>query len=263
MNFSIRFLLPVILWALLSVKSLAEDVPTQRVGLPLVIEDQYLPGKLLEPVPRRDREPPLVVRILETKPAKDGYRYTFEVQGLDPGRYNLGEYLRENAAETGHSAHEVPVVIVTDLPPGLPRPSELENKPVPEVGGYRTLLKVLGGVWIVGLVAFIYSFRKKKPEEVVEDAPPGLAERLKPLVEKAAAEDLSSDEQAHLERYIIGHWRKRLPEVSGLEAADALSRLRKHPEASPLILKLEEWLHAPDYEISSEEIDQLLEPYRS
>lgn len=244
-------------------RALADEAPAQRVGLPLIIEDQYLAGPLLEPVPRRDREPPLVVRILETKPAKDGFRYTFEVQGLDPGSYNLGEFLREAEAESGHSTHQVPLTIVTALPPGLPKPSELEAKPVPSIGGYRLVLKILGVLWVIGLLVIIYSFRKKKKAREVEAPKPSLAERLKPLVQKAAGEELSSDEQAHLERYIVGHWREKLPEISGLQPVEAISRLRTHPEASPLILQLEEWLHAPNPKVSSDDLEPLLKPYRS
>jgi hypothetical protein len=38
--------------------------------------------------------------------------------------------------------------------------------------------------------------------------------------------------------------------------------LRTHPEASPLILELERWLHARNSRISVAELDPLLAPYR-
>lgn len=243
--------------------SLAAEPPTQRVGLPLVIEDQYLPGPLLEPVPRRDREPSLVVRILETKPAKDGFRYTFEIEGLDPGTHDLGEYLRETIAESGHSAHKVPVLITTELPPGLPKPAELEPKPLPKIGGYRALLWGLGIFWSLVLIAIISSFRKKKAATVSQTPPPTLAERLKPLLEKAAVDSLTTDEKARLERLLVAHWRDRLPELAGLTPEKTLRRLRSHPEASPLILRLEAWLHAPDPKFDPAELDALLSPYRT
>lgn len=241
----------------------AAEPPTQRVGLPLVIEDQYLPGPLLQPVPRRDREPSLVVQILETKPAKDGFRYTFEVQGLDAGTYNLGDFLREATAESGNSTHKVPVTITTALPPGLPRPADLESKPAPEIGGYRTVLKVLGILWVIILAIIIYSFRKKKAQATQELPPPTVAERLKPLVQKASQESLSTDDQAQLERLLVGHWRERLPEIANEEPAKVLRQLRAHPEASPLILQLEKWLHSPNPNFSPDDLDQLLAPYRS
>ena len=241
----------------------AADTPTQRVGLPLVIEDQYLAGPLLVPVPRRDREPPLVVQILETKPAQDGFRYNFEVQGLDDGTYNLGDFLRDATAESGSSTHKIPVTITTELPPGLPRPADLAPKSVPEIGGYRTVLNVLGILWAIVLVIIIYSFRKKKVSASQELPPPTVAERLKPLVQKASGDSLSTDDQAQLERLLVGHWRERLPELSEQEPAQVLRHLREHPEASPLILKLEKWLHTPNPDFSSDDLDQLLAPYRS
>ena len=241
----------------------AADTPTQRVGLPLLIEDQYLAGPLLVPVPRRDREPLLVVQILETKPAQDGFRYNFEVQGLDAGTYNLGDFLRDATAESGSSTHKIPVTITTELPPGLQRPANLAPKSVPQIGGYRTVLKVLGIIWVIVLVIIIYSFRKKKVSASQELPPLTVAERLKPLVQKASRNSLSTDDQAQLERLLVGHWRERLPELSGQEPAQVLRHLREHPEASPLILKLEKWLHAPNPDFSSDDFDQLLAPYRS
>ena len=241
----------------------AAETTTQRVGLPLIIEDQYLAGPLLVPVPRRDREPPLVVQILETKPAQEGFRYTFEVQGLDAGTYNLGDFLREATAESGNSTHKVPVTITTELPPGLPRPADLEPKDVPEIGGYRTVLKVLGVLWVIVLAIIINSFRKKKAARTQVIPPPTVAERLKPLVQKASQESLSTEDQAQLERLLVGHWRERLPELTDQEPAQVLRHLRDHSEASPLILQLEKWLHAPNPDFSSDDLDRLLEPYRS
>jgi len=241
----------------------AAEAPGQRVGLPLIIEDQYLPGPLLEVVPRRDREPSLVVRILETKPDKDGFRYTFEVQGLDPGTHNLGEFLRDAHTESGSSTHEIPVMITTEIPPGLVRPSELASNPVPGIGGYRTLVNVLVVVWIVVLALLANSLRKKRPTLAAGVIPASLAERLKPLVQKASREALSTDEQAHLERLLVGHWRERLPEVQGMTAVETLRFLRQHPEAAPLLLKLEHWLHARDSRLDSVALEQLLKPYRS
>jgi len=254
-------IIPLLLLALVGI-SLGKKNPTQRVGLPLIVEEIYFAGPLLEPVPRRDREPPLVVRILETKPAKNGFRYTLEVQGLEAGTFNVGEYLRETTAESGHSEHGLLVTITTDLPPGLPRPADLAPKDVPEIGGYRNTLKILGVLWFVILAIIIYSFRKKKTATTETAPPPSVAERLKPLIQKASKEILSTEDQAQLERLLVGHWRERLSELSQKEPAEVLRQLRAHPEASPLILQLEKWLHAPNPDLSSDDLDQLLSPYR-
>lgn len=241
----------------------AAEPPTQRVGLPLIVSDQYLPGPELEPLPRRSREPSLVVRILEIKPAQDGFRYTFEVQGLDAGTHNLGDYLREANSEQGASDHQVPIVITTALPPGLVQPEELTAQPVARIGGYRSLVWVLGIVWVAGLCALVFSGKRTSPP-TKEPAPlPSIADRLKPLLSRASQESLSTEEQAQIERLILSHWREKIPEVADHTPAEALRLLRSHPEAAPVLLQVERWLHAPNPQFTSAELDDLLAPYRS
>lgn len=241
----------------------AADAPTQRVGLPLVITEHYFPGPELEPLPRRSREPSLVVRILEIKPAQDGFRYTFEVQGLDAGTHNLGDYLREANSEKGASAHQLPVTITTALPPGLVQPKDLTAKPAPRVGGYRALVWVLGIVWVAGLCGLIF-YGKKKPLTEPASAPtPSVADRLKPLLSRASQEKLTTEEQAQVERLILSHWREKISEVADLPPAEALRHLRSHPEAAPVLLQVERWLHAPNPQLSPAELDELLAPYRA
>jgi hypothetical protein len=253
---------PLLLAISLSLGALhAQDapVPTQRVGQALEIRDVYLPGGEVKPTPRRDRKPPLVVRILETKPAKDGLRYDFEVQGLEAGTYNLADFLE---APAGTVLPAIPLEITSPLPPGLPLPHEIPPGALPQLGGYRTRMIILGAVWLAGLV-LILLWRKKKPAAADRgtDAPVTLAERLRPLIDDAAKGQLGTDERAKLERLVIGHWRDRRPDIAALPPAEAMSKLRQDPEASPLVLALERWLHARGSETTKAEIDQLLAPY--
>jgi len=248
-----------------SAAALAEEpaIPTQRVGLPLEIREIYIPGGKVKPKPRRDREPPLVVRILEVKPAKDGSRYDFEVQGLEPGRHDLAAYLEPADDSQPSQIPAIPLEITSALPPGLVHPGKIERGALPKLGGYRTTMIVLGSVWIAGL-AGILLWRKKKTsgEGSAAIAAPTLAERLRPLVDGAAQGKLTSDDRARLERLVIGHWREKLPEVAALSPAEAMVKLRSDPQASPLILALERWLHAPASDASTNnDIEQLLAPY--
>lgn len=240
----------------------APGVPTQRIGLPLTLTEIYIPGGEVKAKPRRDREPPLVVRILEVKPAKDGSRYDFEVQGLEAGRYNLADYLEPADGSQGTKLPEIPLEITSALPAGLSYPGKIERGELPKLGGYRTTMTMLGGVWLAGLGAILL-WKKKKPLglEAGSTPPPSLAERLRPLVGQASKGNLSPDDRAKLERLVIGHWRGRLPEVAALTPAEAMVKLRTDPEASPLILALERWLHAPASATSQAEIEQLLAPY--
>jgi len=237
-------------------------VPTQRVGQPLTITEIYIPGGEVRAKPRRDREPPLVVRILEVKPAKDGSRYDFEVQGLEAGRHNLADYLEPvNEAEPAQFP-EIPLEITSALAPGLSHPHKIERSKLPEIGGYRTTMIVLGSAWVAGL-AGILLWKKKKAagSDRSAAAAPSLAERLRPLVSEASKGSLSSDDRAKLERLVIGHWRERRPDISTLPPAEAMVKLRNDPEASPLVLALERWLHAPAGHASPGDIEKLLAPY--
>lgn len=245
--------------ALLRAEDAAVPPPTQRVGQPLEIRDLYLPGGEVKPTPRRDRKPPLVVRILEIKPAKDGSRYDFEVQGLEAGTYNLADFLE---APAGTTLAAIPLEITTALPPGLSYPHDAPPGDLPELGGYRTMMIVLGALWLAGLFAILL-WRKKKPAPADGSTPVSatLAERLRPLIASASKGELASDDRAKLERLVIGHWREHRPDIAALPPAEAMTTLRHDPEAAPLFLALERWLHARSSETTKAEIDQLLAPY--
>jgi hypothetical protein len=254
----IRLLLGLLL-ATGTLRAADESVPTQRVGQPLRITDVYIPGAEVKAKPRRDRKPPLVVRILEVRPAKDGGRYHFEVQGLEPGRHNLADFLE---APEGMAIPEIPLEITGELPAGLVRPHAAEKGELPKLGGYRTTMIVLGSIWAAGLVGILL-WQKKKPP-IAEGNPgsgPTLAERLRPLVGAASKGELSTEERAKLERLVIGHWREKRRDIAALPPAEAMVKLRHDPEAAPLVLALERWLHAPSSNSTASEIETLLSPY--
>ena len=236
-----------------------EAVPSQRVGLPLKITEVYIPGGEVKAKPRRDRQPPLMIRIVEGRPAKDGGRYDFEVQGLEPGRYNLVDFLE---VPPGTAIPPIPLEITAELPPGLVHPHATEKGELPEMGGYRTTMIVLGSLWVVGLGGILL-WKKNRAADGSEAATAGptLAERLRPLVGAAAKGELSTDERARLERLVIGHWREKRGDIAALPPAEAMVKLRNDPEAAPLVLALERWLHAPASTTSTGDLEQLLAPY--
>jgi hypothetical protein len=239
---------------------LLSAAPSQRVGMPLEIQEVYIPGGNVKPKPRRDRKPALVVRILDTRPAKDGHRYDFEVQGLEPGQHNLADYLD---APEGTTIPAIPLEITSTLEPGLVRPHPIGDGPLPELGGYQTTMVILGAAWLAGLGAILIWRRKKAAPETSDTAAPlTLAERLRPLIDEAAKGNLTSDGRAKLERLVIGHWRERLPDIANLSPAEAMMKLRTDPQAAPLILALERWLHARDSHTPAADIERLLAPYQ-
>jgi hypothetical protein len=237
------------------------EAPVQRVGQPLEIREIYIPGGEVIPKPRRDRQPPLMVRVLEVKPAKDGSRYDFEVQGLEPGTYDLADFLE---APAGTTLPEIPLEIISGLEPGLVVPGPAAPGQLPDLGGYRTTLVALAAAWLAGLIGILL-WRKKKPSAEVDPSAAAvpLTDRLRPLVAAAAKGGLSSDDRAKLERLVIGHWRERRPDIAAFAPAEAMVKLRHDPEAAPLILALERWLHAPADHTSTSDLEKLLAPYQS
>ena len=112
-------------------------------------------------------------------------------------------------------------------------------------------------------MAFAMASRKRRPA-VVDVAPvraPTFAERLRPLVERAADGKLGVEGQAQLERLLMGYWRERL-QLPEQRMADALRSLKAHPEAGELLRAIEGWLHRPGG-IPQQEVARLLHPYRA
>ena len=232
------------------------------LGLPQTLEDLYIPGPRIEAIPRTNNESSLVIRILRIKPAADGFRYDLEIYALDPGTHRIAEFLRyatdRSPVQSLNATFEVTTTHPLDT---LPKPSVPEPVEPEKLGGYKDLIIVLGIFWLLIFLAIIF-YRKKQVDDLVLKKPlPTLHEKLQVLVSAASQGELNDQQQAHLERLILGHWKEKIPEIDSLPPARALVELRSHPEASPLILKLEEWLHAPNKKLSSEKFLPLLTPY--
>lgn len=254
---------PLLLFLMMLSAALAETLPSGRVGQPVVLTDIYIPGGEAKPLPRRDRNPPLVVRLLDTKPAQDGYRYDFEITGLDPGKYDLAKFLAAADPANPPEFPEIKLEITAGLPAGLVLPHEMGKEELTPLGGYQRKMMIFAGLWFAGLIGILIWKRGRSASSgSTEIAPPSLGERLQPLVLQASRGSLDSSGRAALERLVIGHWRERLPEIASLPPAEAMVKLRAHPDASPLLLELERWLHSRDPNVSADRIEALLAPYR-
>ena len=231
------------------------------VGMPARWNDVVLEGTELEAV-AKDKRAPLALRIVNVRPHGDHFRYDFEYWGLEPGEHDLRTLL---ARKDGSATANLPPLVVKVASaidePGLRRPSEPASATLPKVGGYGTLLIVGGGVWVTGLGWLLLSGRKRRAQAEALARPRTLAERLQPLVERAMRGELSREERGRLELSLVALWRRRL-KLEETRPGEVLSKLRTHPEAGPLLRKLEEWLHRPDPQ-GAEEIPALLAPYRS
>jgi len=215
------------------------------------------------PKPLDDRTP-LILRIDSVKPADGGrFIYQFHYIGFEPGPHRLAEYLMEPDGDPATGVGEAVVTVRSVLPAGHDGSlTAYVPEAFPWIGGYRMLLWALGVVWVLGLLAFWWFGRKRKTvaEETVVAPPPGYAERMRPLVEAAAAGNLTVSGQAELERLMTGYWREKLA-LPDSRMAEALAALKRHPEAGALLRAMERWLHRPGG-VSRDEIRSLLEPYR-
>ena len=238
------------------------ETPAQRVGQTLLLKEIYIPGGEAIPAPRRDRQPPVIVRLTDIKSAKDGFRYDFEIQGLDPGTYDLAKFLVASDESAPPKFPTIPFTITSALPKEITLPHPILPQPSPALGGYKKTMLVLAGIWIAGLAAILY-WRKNKPDIPAEIiSPPSVAERIRPLLDQASNGNLDTAGRASLERLILGHWRGKFPEISAASPSEALAKLREIPQAAPLLIALERWLHARDSKTSPAEIEAMLAPYR-
>jgi hypothetical protein len=231
------------------------------VGMEGVLE-VTLPGTLLEAKPV-DGKGHLIVRIAATRPHGTLTWYDLRYIGLVPGGYDLRSCL---VRKDGSTADDLPPLEVR-INGLLPESHKGELVPEPRsimrfFGGYRGLIIAAGVLWMAALFPLIFMGRRgRKHAEVVGSTPePTIAERLKPLVEKAAAGDLTTAGKAHLERLLLSYWRDRL-HLADLGPGEAIVALREHPEAGVLLRALEDWLHRPPG-VAHVDIQALLEPYR-
>ncbi len=241
------------------------DRPTPTVGMPARLEAVVLPGPELQAKPLENRADPIVLRVLETYPHGTAHRYDLEFYGLEPGTFDLTNYLKpvDPKAES-LTLPPLLVEILPILPPEAFRPNPLKASGTPWLGGYRLALIGIGTAWVLGLVAILTLGRRRvgQASGVSEsNAPATVADRLRPLVEAAMAGTLDADRRAELERTLITYWRERL-DLEDLDAIEALAVLRSHEEAGPLLQRLEDWLHRPPGTVESVDLSALLEPYR-
>lgn len=216
---------------------------------------------------RADQSPqaPIVVRLAGKQENSGGTSYTLEYIGTVAGRHDLRQALE---SDDGMPLDIPPVwvEISSTLPPDHGTDLFLSSQ-MPELRGswYRPTLIAAGVIWAACPVIYLglKLARRTRPASVPPPpSPPTLAEQLRPLVESAAAGTLSMPERANLELMLYQYWRGRL----GLSErqAEAVSRLREHPEAGTLLRAIERWLHAArsNDDGAQREVAGLLEPFR-
>jgi hypothetical protein len=238
----------------------AAKEPETTVGLPAHIEGLVLPGSELEVKPLTDRHAPVVLRIVNVWPHGSAFRYDLEYYALEPGKFDLKDYLRRKDKSSSADLPPIPMEAQSVLPAGQIKPNDLQPNGVPRLGGYRLILITAAVAWVLGLATILLVGRRKKIEEHAHVKPRTLAEHLRPLVEGAMAGRLAPAELAELERSLLVYWERRLS-LHGIKPAEAIAKLRGHPDAGPLLQHLEEWLHRPGA-ADVTDVATLLKPYQ-
>jgi hypothetical protein len=232
------------------------------VGVPVSMDQLVLPGGEVEPIPVTDKTP-VIVRIDRVFPHGSAFRYDLVYYGLEPGEFDLSQFLKRKDGSSAADLPAVPIQITSVLPPGQVEPSSLTFGTLPWLGGYRGLMILVSVLWIAGLIWLLWPKRKRAAARQIESGPAtiSLADRLRPLVSDAMAGRLPPERLAELERALIVCWRRRLG-LTEAAPAEALAKLRQHPEASPLMNQLEIWLHRPPGG-EAVDINALLKPYQN
>ena len=232
------------------------------VGMPAKLNDLILPGTPLEVIPV-ERNAAMVVRILQTIGHGEGQnRYEIEYYCLEPGEYNLADFLQRIDGSTTDDLPAIPVSIKSQLPAGQVKPHELLTRSTPRVGGYKNLLLAGAVIWVLGLLWLLFGGRKRLTAEEEAAKQVTLAERMRPLVESAMKGELDDSQQAELERMLLTYWRGKL-NLDNTNAAEAITTLRNHETAGELLRHLEGWLHMPADRRQQVDVGKLLEPYRN
>ena len=249
--------------ALLAVPSHAQpqNARESTVGIPARITDIVLPGSELEVLPQTAKTA-VVLRITRVAPHGSEFRYDLEWAGLDPGEHDLRAFLRRKDGTDMSGLPAVPVTVRSVLPPGQIVPHHPPAGDVPGFGGYRAWWIVGGILWTIGLVWILLGFRKQRQRDAAVEAPPRtLAERLRPLVERALDGRLSRTERAQLELGLVSYWRRKLG-LDDRQPAEAHVILREHAQAGPLLNQLDAWLHKPGPH-ADVDVGALLAPYKN
>jgi hypothetical protein len=257
--------------------SCAPVLSALEAGFPIIVSSNAQPttvgieGQLVVILPeagltaaKAERLSPVHLRIALTRPHGTVTYYDLRYIGRVPGEFDLREHL---LGTNGLPATNLPPLVVSVIGV-LPEDHNgwLEEQTVSEPslwGGYRGISIVAVVLWIIAFFVILRFDRKPKSvaPEVVIERPPTFAERLRPLIERAAAGKLSADEKALLERMLITHWQRRL-DLGDKDGDEVITKLRQHPEAGGLLHALEDWLHRPPGSVKVD-VEGFLAPYRN
>lgn len=238
----------------------AQEPPQSTVGIPGRIQDLILPGPELVAQPIDDRTLPVLLRILQTTPHGDSWRYDIQYVGMEPGDYDLTEFLVTKDGSAKSALPPVPITIRSLLPPGQVEPNTLMEGSLPFLGGYRRAAIGVAAMWGIVLALLVFAGHRRKIAATQQASRESFASLLGRRLELAASGKLPRDQFAELERMVLEYWRQRLG-WQDLPHEQVVTRLRDHEQAGPLFRQLEQWMHSPRRD-DDVDLATLLKPIR-
>ena len=260
-----RITLVALCWLSLLARSKGQDSDSYELpslGVAQTIEQIVLPGSELTHRTVDPATTPLVVRVVDTFPHGNSFRYDISYFGLTKGEFDLRDFLVRKDGSSTDDLPPIPVIVGSILEEGQVEPNELEIGGLSRFGGYWrvVLYGLIGWVIVLGLLFFVGRKKKEVAAEKVEHKK-SLADLLKPSVEQAISGTLPHEKHAELERFLFSYWQKRL-HLENLEPAEALNQIRNHEESGPLVRQLEIWLHGASTSGEYVDVAELLLPYK-
>ncbi len=241
----------------------AEENRHSTVGMPANIDQLVLPGSELKAKAIEGDDSPMVLRVARSFPHGDSFRYDLVYYALEPGNYNLTDYLQRVDGTSTDGLPSIAVEVTAILPKEQIEPHQVANKRAPWFGGYTVMLFAGSVVWTIGLALCLLGPKKKTAEEIRANTRPlTFAERLQPLIEQAISGELEPKQKAELERMLINFWQTRL-ELEGLSITESLTKMRQDEQAGVMLEQLEQWLHRPSGAVEEVDLEDLLKPYRN
>lgn len=238
-----------------------QPMARSQVGFPAVISQLWLPGPAIQVRPNADRSAPISLRIVDRFAHGDGFRYDLEFTGWEPGRFDLRNYFDFSPDSPPAPWPPILVDVYSGLPEGQQQPASLSSRP-PRVGGrYVALAVAAAGLWILGLFLILGWGQGQTRQVQRVNRVQTLADRLRPIVERAARGELSSAEFAEVERLLLACWRRQL-RLENLPPTQAIAAIKRDPQAGQLLTMLETWLHSPE-PATPVDFSQLLAPYQT